>query len=132
MMKSFLLAISSTLLFLLSSILHADEITMTLPTTCGFETSDLTVEIWNPPGGYAKVDSDKKVSVNVKTGHKLSVMVSPMACMHHTGSNIWKEIQKRCSGKRWMECCTEEASRQLFGKWTEANDGGELSVQCMP
>jgi hypothetical protein len=84
---------------------HSGEganITMRLQSLCGLAPSDAEVEIWNPPGGYAAVNPDLSVILNVPPGTKVSA------------------TQKTFG---W-------APPVLLGPWPPAADNGLLPVMC--
>ena len=81
----------------------ADAINVKIQQACGLPTTDLQIEVWNPPGGYLKVNPDLTVTANIPAGTKLSVLKSPMS---------------------------KDQDMGVFGPWTEASEGATLPVTC--
>jgi hypothetical protein len=118
-MKSKIIFLLGLFFCLAPSVLRADSITMSLANTCGLPASQLEVEIWNPPGGYAAVNGNS-VTVNVPAGTKLSVTQKP-------GCSVMPGMPFVNPGGN------PPCSRMplVFGPWTPAKNGSTLPVSCM-
>ena len=93
---------------------------MKLSDYCGLDPTYWEVEIWSPPGGYAKVAEDGSFTVDVEEGHKLSAS-SP--CPGAVGA-----VAEQC----WQLTLTGNPTPQNWGTigWEPAKDNGELSINC--
>ena len=96
---------------------------MSLSDTCGFDTKYLQVQIWSPPGGFAKVNPDKTIAFpsDIPKGTMLLLSVNSSYC----------EI--RCGAAAPLSCiprCEADASMKIVGSWTPAKNKSVLPVQC--
>ena len=65
-------------IFLFLFLFYAPQaLNLKLESSCGLESADLEVEVFNPPGGYLSVNPDLSVSAPVPAGTKLSVLNKP-------------------------------------------------------
>ena len=96
---------------------------MSLSDTCGFDTKYLQVQIWSPPGGYAKVNPDKTIAFpsDILEGTMLFLSVNSSYCNNRCGVAAPPSCTARCE---------EDASMKIGGSWTPAKNKSVLQVTC--
>ena len=115
-----------SVIFFASIQVFASPITMYLQNTCGFKTSDLEVAIWNPPGGYANVNTDQSVSLNIPSNTKVQATVAPSYCAKECSPYEYNEYV-------WVRCqirCDQMTAQKFVSPWTPAKHQGSIQVVC--
>ena len=106
----------------------ADEIKMKLSNTCGVESSYLKIEIYNPPGGYAKVASDGSFTVNAPVGTKLALIYDWQKFCDDECEKCHKEHPGCiCNG---TVCRKQNEGKFMGTPLTGAKDGRVIEVMC--